>query len=192
MIRPSAPRTGPVREAGTWSRGSVTAETAAALPALVVVLAAGLWAIAVVGAQLECMDAARTGARAASRGEPLDRVREDVLAVAPAGAWTQVSRDRERVRVAVSAGVRPRWGLSLPEVTVHATAVSAVEPGVEQSGVEQPGMAGESAGERSDGPEEDAGDGPGMSGGGGVGASGEAEPDGSGRASRIAAPGGDR
>ncbi|WP_449061019.1 TadE family type IV pilus minor pilin [Planomonospora algeriensis] len=75
-VRPGAPRS---------SRGSVTAETAAALPALMVILAAGLWAIAVVGAQLECVDAARAGARAASRGETLERVRSGVLAAAPAG-----------------------------------------------------------------------------------------------------------
>ncbi|GAB3882575.1 hypothetical protein GCM10027612_13340 [Microbispora bryophytorum subsp. camponoti] len=40
-------------------RGSVTAETAVALPALVVVLIASLWAVTVVGAQLRCVDAAR-------------------------------------------------------------------------------------------------------------------------------------
>ncbi|GII02186.1 TadE family type IV pilus minor pilin [Planobispora takensis] len=112
----------------------MTAETAAALPALVVVLAAGLWAVGAVAAQLECVDAARTGARAASRGEPLDRVRSNVLAAAPAGARAEVVRDAERVRVEVSVGVGPRWGLSLPEVTVRGTAVSAVEPGVGSSG----------------------------------------------------------
>ncbi|GAT67976.1 pilus biosynthesis protein TadE [Planomonospora sphaerica] len=111
------------------SRGSVTAETAAALPALMVVLAAGLWAIAVVGAQLECVDAARAGARAASRGETIEQVRSGVLSAAPDGARAEVTRDAERVRVEVRAGVRPRWGLSLPEVTVRAIAVSATEPG---------------------------------------------------------------
>ncbi|GGL36744.1 TadE family type IV pilus minor pilin [Planomonospora parontospora] len=108
----------------------MTAETAAALPALMVVLAAGLWAIAVVGAQLECVDAARAGARAASRGETIEQVRSGVLSVAPDGARAEVTRDAERVRVEVQAGVRPRWGLSLPEVTVRAIAVSATEPGM--------------------------------------------------------------
>ncbi|WP_196450349.1 TadE family type IV pilus minor pilin [Planomonospora sp. ID82291] len=112
----------------------MTAETAAVLPALMVVLAVGLWAIAVVGAQLECVDAARAGARAASRGETLERVRSGVLAAAPAGARAEVTRDAERVRVEVRAGVRPRWGLSLPEVTVHAIAVSVTEPGAGQPG----------------------------------------------------------
>ncbi|GAA3443538.1 hypothetical protein Pve01_14510 [Planomonospora venezuelensis] len=112
-----------------FSRGSVTAETVAVLPALVAVLAAGLWAVAAVEARLECADAARAGARAASRGESLDRVRSGVLAAAPAGARAEVVRDGERVRVEVSVGVRPRWGASLPEVVVRSTAVSVVEPG---------------------------------------------------------------
>lgn len=114
------------------SRGSVTAETAAALPALMVVLGAGLWAVAAVEARLECVDAARAGARAASRGEPLERVRGGVLSVAPAGAVVAVTRSAETVRVEVSVHVRPRWGASLPSVTVHATAVSIAEPGLER------------------------------------------------------------
>ncbi|GAA3164619.1 hypothetical protein GCM10010466_64420 [Planomonospora alba] len=134
-------RARPAGAAVAGCRGSVTAETAAALPALVVVLAAGLWAIAVVGAQLECTDAARTGARAASRGEPLDRVRGRVLAAAPAGARAEVTRDSERARVEVSVEVRPGWSLPLPEVTVRATAVSATEPGVEQADVSGRGAA---------------------------------------------------
>ncbi|MEV7009567.1 TadE family type IV pilus minor pilin [Streptosporangium sp. NPDC051022] len=114
------------------SRGSVTAETAVALPALVVVLAAALWTVAAVGAQLECVDAARAGALAASRGESLERVREGVLSAAPPGARVTVTRSTEITRVEVSASVRPRWGAVLPAVTVQATAVSATEPGVEQ------------------------------------------------------------
>ncbi|MEV7908091.1 TadE family type IV pilus minor pilin, partial [Streptomyces anulatus] len=107
----------------------MTAETAVALPALVVVLAAALWAVAAVGAQLECVDAARAGARAASRGESLERVRGGVLAAAPPGARVTVTRSTETTRVEVSANIAPGWGVSLPSVTVHATAVSATEPG---------------------------------------------------------------
>ncbi|MFJ2028330.1 TadE family type IV pilus minor pilin [Streptosporangium sp. NPDC087985] len=119
---------GPARRA----RGSVTAETAVVLPAVVVMLAAALWAVAAVGAQLECVDAARAGARAASRGESLEQVRGGVLSAAPAGAHVVVTRSAEVTRVEVSANVRPSWGASLPSVTVRATAVSATEPGVEQ------------------------------------------------------------
>ncbi|WP_141704336.1 TadE family type IV pilus minor pilin [Planobispora rosea] len=123
------------------SRGSVTAETAVVLPALIVILAAGLWAVAVVEAQLECADAARSGARAASRGEPLEWVRDGVRAAAPVGARVKITRDAGRARVEVSAGVRPRWGLSLPEVAVRAVAVSAVEPGAGQEDTAVAGSA---------------------------------------------------
>ncbi|MER7208075.1 TadE family type IV pilus minor pilin [Streptosporangium sp. NPDC000239] len=112
----------------------MTAETAVALPALVIVLAVALWAVTTVGARLECVDAARAGARAASRGEPLERVRSVVLAAAPAGARVTVTRGAETTRVEVSVNVVPGWGASLPGVTVHATAVSITEPGVEQPG----------------------------------------------------------
>lgn len=114
------------------SQGSVTAETAVVLPAVVVMLAAALWAVAAVGAQLECVDAARTGARAASRGESLEQVRDGVLAAAPAGARVVVTRSAEVTRVEVSVRIRPRWGASLPAVTIRATAVSATEPGAER------------------------------------------------------------
>ncbi|OSC53291.1 hypothetical protein B5181_38000, partial [Streptomyces sp. 4F] len=52
-----------------WSRGSdkgfVTAETAVVLPVLVVFAMALVWGLLVVAAQIQCVDAARTGARAA-------------------------------------------------------------------------------------------------------------------------------
>ncbi|MFG1748772.1 TadE family type IV pilus minor pilin [Streptosporangium sandarakinum] len=108
----------------------MTAETAVVLPAVVVVLAAALWAVAAVGAQLQCVDAARAGARAAARGEPAERVRADVLALAPAGASVRVDVTAETVRVEVAARVRPRWGSTLPAVEVGASAVAAPEPGV--------------------------------------------------------------
>jgi Flp pilus assembly protein TadG len=108
----------------------VTVETAAVLPALMVVLAAALWAVAAAEAQLECVDAARAGARAASRGEALERVRGSVLAVAPAGAQVVVTRSAEVARVEVSVSIRPRWGAALPSVTVRADATAATEPGV--------------------------------------------------------------
>ncbi|WP_410007809.1 TadE family type IV pilus minor pilin [Planotetraspora sp. A-T 1434] len=114
----------------TRERGSVTAETAVALPALVVVLAASLWVIAVVGAHLECVDAARAGARAAARGEAPEAVRSAVVRAAPGGARVVVSPGAEVTRVDVSVAVQPRWGPMLPAVEVRASAVSATEPGV--------------------------------------------------------------
>ena len=46
----------------------MTAETAVVLPALTVILALVLWAVAAVTAQLACVDAARMAARALARG----------------------------------------------------------------------------------------------------------------------------
>ncbi|WP_281250099.1 TadE family type IV pilus minor pilin [Nonomuraea jiangxiensis] len=113
---------------GSASRGSVTAETAAMLPALMVVLAAALWAIQAVGAQLECVDAARAAARAAARGEPLDQVRDFARSATRPDADIEVTRDTETTKVQITVEVRPAWGRSLPAVHVSATASAATEP----------------------------------------------------------------
>ncbi len=118
-------RTGP----GRGGEGFATAEVAVALPALVLVLAAALLAVAATGAKVACVDAARAGARAAARGESLAAVRAAVLRVAPAGARTAISRGTDQTRVEVSARIGRAWGLALPPITVSATATSATEPG---------------------------------------------------------------
>jgi Flp pilus assembly protein TadG len=110
------------------SRGSVTAETAAMLPALMVVLAAALWAIQAVGAQLECVDAARAAARAAARGEPLDQVRTVARSATRPDAQVDVTRNAETTRVQITVQVRPAWGTSLPAVRVTASATADTEP----------------------------------------------------------------
>ncbi|TDC03779.1 hypothetical protein E1267_25210 [Nonomuraea longispora] len=110
------------------SRGSVTAETAAMLPALMVVLAAALWAVQAVGVQLECVDAARAAARAAARGEPLSQVRDRARSATHADARITVSRDVDLTKVQITVEVRPAWGGSLPAVQVSATATADTEP----------------------------------------------------------------
>ncbi len=117
----------PKTSRGSTSRGSVTAETAAVLPALMVVLAAALWAIQAVAVQLECVDAARVAARAAARGEPLDEVRDLVRAATGQEAQVDVHRNAERTRVEISVEVRPPWGPALPAVQVTASATAATE-----------------------------------------------------------------
>ncbi|MEV2269189.1 TadE family type IV pilus minor pilin [Nonomuraea africana] len=112
------------------SRGSVTAETAAVLPALMVVLAAALWAVTVVNAQLRCVDAARTGARAAARGEPITQVQELARSVAPQGAQIDIRRGAEMTSVQVTTHIKPAWAAALPPVEVKASATSATEPGI--------------------------------------------------------------
>jgi Flp pilus assembly protein TadG len=109
----------------------VTAEAAAVLPALMVVLAAALWAVTVVGAHLKCVDAARAGARAAARGDPLDQVRARVTTLAPTGSLVKVSRGPGTTQVDISSRIRPPWGPILPAIEVTASAVSATEWGAE-------------------------------------------------------------
>ncbi|WP_203993176.1 TadE family type IV pilus minor pilin [Sphaerisporangium rufum] len=122
MIRRGGPPMG-------GDRGSVTAETAMALPALVLVLAAAMWALTVLTAQLKCVDMARAGARAAARGERLEEVRRLVAGGAPRGARISFVRDARLTRVSVTASVRPDWSIGVPPVAVRATATAATEPG---------------------------------------------------------------
>ena len=105
----------------------VTAETAVVLPVLLLVLAAAVAAIVVVGSQLECVDAAWEGARAAARGESAGVVRELVARAGPAGAMTSASAAGEKVTVTVRARVRPLGPIPL-RVTVSATATAVREP----------------------------------------------------------------
>src|SRR5688572_10484947 len=86
----------------------VTAETAVVLPVLLLVLAAAVSAITVVGAQLRCVDAAREGARAAARGDEPGTVTALAARAAPDGAVTEVDvvADGE-VRVTVTVPVSP-------------------------------------------------------------------------------------
>jgi hypothetical protein len=112
----------------------VTAETAVLLPVLVVVLAAAVFVLACVAAQLECVDAARSAARVAARGEPTATVTRTAERLAPSQARVAVARGAlggaATVEVVVRAQVRP-FGSALrmlPAVRVSARAVAAVEP----------------------------------------------------------------
>ncbi|MDA0636672.1 hypothetical protein OUY22_24945 [Nonomuraea sp. MCN248] len=105
----------------------MTAETAAMLPALMVVLAAALWAIQAVGAHLECVDAARAAARAAARGESLDQVRDLARSATHPRAEVTVDRTPDLTTVHISLAVRPPWGPALPAVRVTASATAATE-----------------------------------------------------------------
>ena len=109
--------------------GFVTAETAVVLPVLFLVLAACIFVLAAVGAQLRCTDAAAVAARAAARGDTAPAVRAAGRAVAPRGADVEVDVGAERVHVEVSAAVHPfGQGLSyLPAVHVRGRAVAARE-----------------------------------------------------------------
>ena len=110
-------------------RGSVTAETAVVLPVLLLVLGMATWALACLSGQLRCTDAAAVGARAAARGDSPSAVVVAARSVAPPGAQVQVSQDGDRVRVVVSASVRPAGGAlrGLGAMAVEGTATALRE-----------------------------------------------------------------
>ncbi|HET8683949.1 MAG TPA: TadE family type IV pilus minor pilin [Micromonosporaceae bacterium] len=106
-------------------RGSATAELAVGLPALVVLLLAGLTAVSAVTTHLRCVGAARDAALAAARGEPGQAA---AGRSAPPAATIRVTVHGDAVHVTVRAPVRPLGGL-VPRLHVAASAVAAVEPG---------------------------------------------------------------
>lgn len=119
---------------GEGARGSATAETALALPVLLLVLAAAVSVLTVSVAQLRCLDAAREGARAAARGEPGAVVRGVAGAVAPAGATVAVAVRGDDVAVTVRADA-PVLGPLLPgSVPVSGAATARREPGLSGAG----------------------------------------------------------
>lgn len=106
-------------------RGSFTAELAVGLPALMLLLFAGLTAVSAVTTKAQCVDAAREAALAAARGEGGVEAGQRV---APPGATVSVATAGDTVVATVTAPVRAVGG-GVPGTTVAATAVAAVEPG---------------------------------------------------------------
>ncbi|WP_441245186.1 TadE family type IV pilus minor pilin [Kitasatospora sp. McL0602] len=106
--------------------GFVTAETAVALPALVLLAALLIWGVVVAAGQIRCVDAARVGARAAARGDadPVSVAQQ----AAPAGAVVEVTEEGETVRVTVEAPCPGpgRLGAML-SIRLSATAVAGRE-----------------------------------------------------------------
>ncbi|MEH1098190.1 TadE family type IV pilus minor pilin [Micromonospora sp. CPCC 205561] len=112
-------------------RGSFTAELAAGLPALLLLLLTGLSAVNAVGTRAGCLHAAREAALAASRGADGAAA---VGGAVPEGAEVTVTVDGRQVVATVRAPVRA-LGSRLPRISVTATAVAAMEPGVAEAGV---------------------------------------------------------
>jgi Flp pilus assembly protein TadG len=97
----------------------VTAELAVALPALVVVMIAALYGVALVTAQLRCTDAAAVAARLAARGESTATVRSTALAAAPSGARLGVAESATTVTATVTVRVSlPGLSGLLPGVSI--------------------------------------------------------------------------
>ncbi|MEU9863002.1 TadE family type IV pilus minor pilin [Streptomyces sp. NPDC047971] len=105
-------------------RGAVTVEAAMALPALVVFTMALVWALAAAAAQIQCVDAARAGARAVARSEPVAGAEAAARAAAPEGAKVGVTRSGELWRVTVEVSAPGPGGMGL---TLRAGAAALAE-----------------------------------------------------------------
>lgn len=106
-------------------RGMVTAELAACLPVLLLVLAVALSAVSVVAARVRVQDAAREAARAAARGDAGAGHR--LAAQAAPGGTVTISTGADDVTAVVSLRVHP-LGDWLPTLTVTERAVAEREP----------------------------------------------------------------
>ncbi|WP_439946196.1 TadE family type IV pilus minor pilin [Streptomyces sp. BBFR109] len=115
-------------------RGFVTAEAATVLPVLVLLVAALVWGLLVMIAQIQCVDAARAGARAAARQDPDGAVVAAVRATAPHGARVTVTRKGGQVHVAVVAAP-PGFGALPFELREEAVADAEETVGARPEGV---------------------------------------------------------
>jgi hypothetical protein len=108
-------------------RGTVTAELALGLPAVVSVLLAVLLMTSAATTQLRCADGARAGARAAALGEEVATVSATARRVAGPDASVQVQRAGSWVTVTVR---RPVTSASLGGLawSASASASARVEP----------------------------------------------------------------
>lgn len=118
-------RSGDAPASNGRDRGSVTAELAAALPALMVFTAVALGAVDAVTQKLQCLDAARDAALAAARGGDGETAGRSH---APSGAHVSVIRDGDMVRAVVTLTIHP-MGPHGPGFGLSGTAVAAIEPG---------------------------------------------------------------
>lgn len=112
-------------------RGFVTAEAAVVLSVLVAFTMALVWGLLAVAARIECVDAARAGARAAARQDPPAAVVTVAREAAPRGARVTVAREGDRVRVTVVT--RPPMLGALP-LEVREEAVALAEETVGAAG----------------------------------------------------------
>ena len=103
----------------------VTAELAACLPVLMLVLAVVVSAVSVVGARVRLQDAAREAARAGARGD-VAAARHLAERAFP-GADLSLRRSDDTVTAIARASVAPLGGW-LPSVDVAERSVAAAEP----------------------------------------------------------------
>ena len=105
-------------------RGSFTAEMAAGLPALVLLLLFGMSAVTAVAVKGQCADAAREGALVAARGGSGG---EAATRIAPIGADVGLADGPDTVTVTVRTSVAVLGG-HVPGLVVQGSATAAREP----------------------------------------------------------------
>ncbi|GAA3855123.1 TadE family type IV pilus minor pilin [Streptomyces sedi] len=105
--------------------GSVTVESALAIPTLLVLLGLLLGGLGLFTTQALCQDAARGAARAAARGESPEQVVRVAHETAPGDARVEISREGQLYRVTVSAPSRVTAAFG---IAVSGGAVARVEP----------------------------------------------------------------
>jgi Flp pilus assembly protein TadG len=109
--------------------GAVTAETAVALPVLIVLTAALAWLVALGVTQARVVDAARETARALARGDEVSVSEQYGRRIAPDGARIRITRGDGEVQVEVSSQVSGPGGVfKLPGFLARSTAVARAEP----------------------------------------------------------------
>ncbi|MFI9580271.1 TadE family type IV pilus minor pilin [Streptomyces sp. NPDC052236] len=118
-----------MRSSEARDKGSVTAEAAVTVPALVVFAIALVWGLMAAAAQIQCVDAARVGARAAARSEPRAVTLAAARSAAPGGARVTLTRDGDLWRVRVEAKAP---GPGAPALTLSAEAAALAEDTVGQ------------------------------------------------------------
>ena len=106
----------------------VTAEFAVVLPAVVLVLALSLGAMGLALDQIRCVDAARAGARAASRGDSHAAVTLVASRAAPPQSMVSMTSSGDLVRVSVVSRPRVVGGLLPGWLRAGATASASREP----------------------------------------------------------------
>lgn len=110
--------------AAAADRGMVTAEAAVVLPTLVLFAAMLVWGLLAACAQIQCVDAARAGARAAARQEPAAATLAAARSAAPHAARVALAREGDLVRVRVEAQVPALGPLAM---TLRGEAVALAE-----------------------------------------------------------------
>lgn len=110
---------------GLSDRGMVTAELAACLPVLVLLLTVALSAVSVGSLRVRAADAAREAARAAARGD--NATAQQLAAAAAPGVNVRIQLTADEVTAVASVQAHLPVPF-LPEVTVREQAVAAREP----------------------------------------------------------------